>query len=458
MTATGQPARDQSPPAGAEPAADWSHDGLRRWLAARFGLRDPRLARVSSGNSRQIWIAADAAGAPGSPRLLVRAEFRPGLSAEYSLAREAALYAALNDIGARVPALRGASADGAVLVTDVLAGETSLRQLSPGERTAVLRDFLSCLAAVHAAGLAPFTRDGLLLGRPVPGDLAGCLTAELDTWEAAMRAAGGPPGPLLELGLRWLRENVPAQAGPLALVQGDAGPGNFLHHAGAVTGLIDWEFAHPGDPLEDMAWVIMRGVLDQVPDITALVAEHCATRRLDDPPSRLGYFLALVLWKVMVIRHRMTGDLTLNVGRNIFYRLVHQRMFIEVIARNLGVPEPEAGPLPALPAERGWLYDFGVSQLKDVALPGAGDEAARASLAGLVRVLRYLKAWDAGADWITGKESPRNADDLARDIRHGSLSCADAFAVVAPRTVREFTLCARFMGGANRMENRIWRD
>lgn len=438
-----------------EPAgsAGWSQDALRAWLGARFGLRDPVLASVSAGNSRQIWIATDAAlasGSPGSPGLLVRAQFKPGLSLAYSLSREAAIYAALNGVGARVAGLRGLSDDGMVLVMDVLPGQAGLRGLGIGERGRVLREFLACLGEVHAAGLGPFARDGCLFGRAMPASLADCVAEELAIWEAAMREAPGEATPLLEFGLRWLRENVPGQSGGLALVQGDAGPGNFLHEAGAVTGLIDWEFAHPGDPLEDMAWIIMRGVLDRVPEIWEVVAEHCAASGIDTSPARLGYFLALVLWKVMVIRHRMTGDLTANVGRNIYYRLVHQRMFVEVMAGNLGVPEPAPGSPPtSRETERSWLYDFGVHQLKDVALPAVADEAVRPPLAGLVRVLRYLKAWDASADWILGDQASGPAGELSHAIRTGELSCSAAFALVAPRVVREFAACAHLLGAGH---------
>ncbi len=40
------------------------------------------------------------------------------------------------------------------------------------------------------------------------------------------------------------------------LVHGDFGPNNALLDpaAGQVTGLLDWEWAHAGDPVEDLAW------------------------------------------------------------------------------------------------------------------------------------------------------------------------------------------------------------
>ena len=44
--------------------------------------------------------------------------------------------------------------------------------------------------------------------------------------------------------------------GSLVLVHGDYGPQNTLLDAAAreVTAVVDWEWAHAGDPLEDLAW------------------------------------------------------------------------------------------------------------------------------------------------------------------------------------------------------------
>src|SRR3546814_12125836 len=73
--------------------------------------------------------------------------------------------------------------------------------------------------------------------------------------EALMAAGSGGArlDPLVSRALEWLRANVPADDGPVVLVQGDTGPGNFLSEEGKVTGVIDWELAHLGDPMEDIA-------------------------------------------------------------------------------------------------------------------------------------------------------------------------------------------------------------
>lgn len=65
------------------------------------------------------------------------------------------------------------------------------------------------------------------------------------------------PFPALELGLRWLERNAPLGR-PLTLVHGDFRTGNFMITPEGLSGILDWEFAHFGDPLEDLAWLCLR--------------------------------------------------------------------------------------------------------------------------------------------------------------------------------------------------------
>jgi aminoglycoside phosphotransferase (APT) family kinase protein len=67
----------------------------------------------------------------------------------------------------------------------------------------------------------------------------------------------GAPRPALEWGLRWLELNAPP-AGDLVLVHGDFRTGNFLVDADGLCGILDWEFARWGDPLEDVGWFTAR--------------------------------------------------------------------------------------------------------------------------------------------------------------------------------------------------------
>jgi prepilin-type processing-associated H-X9-DG protein len=416
-----------------QPAAD-----LAEWVARTVGVPSVRLERLTSGNSRQMWLAGPTtpgAAAPWVVRVQVADDSLP-----YTLAREGRIYAALNDVAGPAPALRGARADGRALVMDRLSGDADIQQVAPAERTALVADLLGRLADVHRSPLNE--RLGDLFPDEGTDDLATSIAGELDRWEAIMRGAEAPPDPLLEFGLRWLRTSVPPATRAPVLVHGDAGPGNFLFADGRVTGLIDWELAHASEPTEDLAWITLRCALDDVPGVDALITDYCRTTGEPADPTRLAYYQALVLWRVMVIRHVAVGDLSRNLGRNIFYRLMHRRMFIDVMAGALGVAEPTVPVVPTEPTERSWLYDACVHHLKHTALPAIDDPAASGPTAGLIRVLRYLRLWD-----IAGPAGTGTGPDLATRIRTGSVDDVDGFAEVATAVLFEHELCRDIIGG-----------
>jgi aminoglycoside phosphotransferase (APT) family kinase protein len=60
--------------------------------------------------------------------------------------------------------------------------------------------------------------------------------------------------PALELALRWLARNEPARESERTLVHGDYRIGNVLVGDDGLAAILDWEFAHIGDPIEDVAW------------------------------------------------------------------------------------------------------------------------------------------------------------------------------------------------------------
>jgi aminoglycoside phosphotransferase (APT) family kinase protein len=44
----------------------------------------------------------------------------------------------------------------------------------------------------------------------------------------------------------------------LALVHADYRTGNFLYDKTGITGILDWEMAHAGDPIEDLGWLVIK--------------------------------------------------------------------------------------------------------------------------------------------------------------------------------------------------------
>jgi aminoglycoside phosphotransferase (APT) family kinase protein len=82
---------------------------------------------------------------------------------------------------------------------------------------------------------------------------------ELEHWERVLDEDEVCPQPIIRAAIRWLRANPPPPAQKLSVVHADYRSGNFLFDAdGRIHAILDWEMAHLGDALEDLAWSLNR--------------------------------------------------------------------------------------------------------------------------------------------------------------------------------------------------------
>lgn len=82
---------------------------------------------------------------------------------------------------------------------------------------------------------------------------------ELGHWAALLARDAREPQPIAEAAIRWLRAHPPPPAQRVGVVHGDYRTGNFLvDPSGEIRAILDWEMAHLGDPLEDLAWGLNR--------------------------------------------------------------------------------------------------------------------------------------------------------------------------------------------------------
>ena len=93
--------------------------------------------------------------------------------------------------------------------------------------------------------------------KPVERDQA--WRRELDHWTRVIDEDELAPQPIIRAAIRFLERNPPPPPLRLHVVHGDYRTGNFLYDKeGNVRGILDWELAHLGDPLEDLAWSLNR--------------------------------------------------------------------------------------------------------------------------------------------------------------------------------------------------------
>jgi aminoglycoside phosphotransferase (APT) family kinase protein len=67
----------------------------------------------------------------------------------------------------------------------------------------------------------------------------------------------GEPHPAIELGLHWVKDRLPRHREPV-VAHGDWRIGNIAVDEDGIVAVLDWEFAHLADPVEDLAWPLVR--------------------------------------------------------------------------------------------------------------------------------------------------------------------------------------------------------
>jgi len=113
------------------------------------------------------------------------------------------------------------------------------------------REFFTVLGKL--ARIDPYDTD--LIDIVLAPDLEECWSRELDHWEQVLTEDALEPQPIATAAIRRLRANRPPPPRRLSIIHGDFRHGNFLHDGrGRITAVLDWELAHIGDPIEDLAW------------------------------------------------------------------------------------------------------------------------------------------------------------------------------------------------------------
>jgi aminoglycoside phosphotransferase (APT) family kinase protein len=227
------------------------------------GLAVDAMERISGGASRETYrfrARWSQAGAAHERRMILRRD-PPASLIETERRTEFEAYRAFHGSAVPVPEMLWLEeADGPLdhpfFIAEELAGfQAAPQMLFSGAYDAVLPTvaqrkwaILGEIAKADPAAL------GLTSVMETPA-LDACWRRELDYWEGVLDRDQAEPLPIVRAAIRWLRANPPPPAQKLSVVHGDYRTGNFLYdEAGEIHGVLDWEMAHLGDPLEDLAW------------------------------------------------------------------------------------------------------------------------------------------------------------------------------------------------------------
>ncbi|KWV93935.1 tyrosine protein kinase [Erythrobacter sp. AP23] len=228
-------------------SAEALEQGLARALA-RAGRQAPEgLRRLTGGATMESWRFSSG----GEDYVLRRA---PSLSfmegRPFGHETEAAIIRAAHSAGVTAPEiiveLEPGDGIGSGFVMRALSGTPDPRAiLKMRDPDRLLREVARDLAGIHG-----------LQRSALPKDVPEMDYAEAVEELAEQFAEAGGDRPIIALGLKWLRDNLPARVEPV-LNHGDYRLGNLLAEDSHLTGVLDWELAHFGDRHEDLAFGCM---------------------------------------------------------------------------------------------------------------------------------------------------------------------------------------------------------
>ena len=239
---------------------------LALWLARELGATRVAIAEavvLQGGAVQENWrleVESEDGAHPGRHSWVLRTDAAARIPLSIDRASEFAVLQAAHQAGVPVAGPIARCAD-----PDVIGAPFLVQRLAPGiaQGRRIVRDSRitefgpplaeelgRALARIHAITPSSVTLPSFTLPmRPAAHAEVQRLRAALDT--------SADPRPALEYVLAWLDRNAPERR-PLALVHGDFRTGNYLVDDGRLTAVLDWEFAHWGDPAEDIGWLCAR--------------------------------------------------------------------------------------------------------------------------------------------------------------------------------------------------------
>jgi aminoglycoside phosphotransferase (APT) family kinase protein len=295
---------------------------LEGWLTEKLGhpVRLNEVRQLAGGASRDTWAldAIISSGPEAGQHPLVLRRDLGGEIDDLALSRkqEFQLLEVAHEQQVRVPRPRWLCMEAEVLgtpffVMDRLEGEAVGRRVVRLPELAEARQHLPRQMGEQLARIHRIRIDDPRLGS-LPGPDAGTspVHTTLNRFAGQLREAQ-EPHPVLDLAIRWLRQRPP-DCPELVLVHGDFRIGNLMVGREGLRGVFDWEFAHLGDPHEDLAWPCVRswrfgqedrplgGVGDLAPFLEAY--EQGTGRTVDRQAVRYWEILGNLRWAVGCIR------------------------------------------------------------------------------------------------------------------------------------------------------------
>lgn len=325
-------------------------DGTLEWIEATGGGEITRLERHVA--RREAWVV-DVTRPDGSVLegfLRIEREV-PGPDSATSLLKETRIIEALGRTDIPVPEVYGRNDTLGCTLFERVRGRSDIDKLTDArQQRAVMEDFIKVMARMHtldldALGLAPY-----MPFHPTTPEEAALADVDLALrqWDHFL---AGYCDPLITYAVDWLRRNVPSSLARVSLVQGDTGPVNFMFDGDRVSAVIDLEWGHFGDPLEDIGNFCVREFWNPSGGLDGLFHLYERESGIPYTKSSAQYYRVQQNVRGMIPIHYVTVNAhpRESVAWFLCYRYVGDRATCESIAEAAGITVER----PTMPSDDG---------------------------------------------------------------------------------------------------------
>jgi len=407
---------------------------LVAWVERTLGAPITSATRPEVGGSRATWFVV-----AGTTEAVLRLEAGSAFSGtEVDVAREAVVYRALASTPVPVPTVMGVAPGGAAILLERLPGSSDI---APDACDSVLADFVDVLATLHALDVGALD----LPGFEVPHTPEDHARLDLSSWASLATGAHLPLDALARYAGAYLLAHPPVTVARTSLLQGDTGIGNFVASDRRVRGLVDMEFAHVGDPMDDIAWVLMRGLGD---DTEPLLARYSERSGIPLDRSSITYYS-------VAVRFRCVITTTLAIARGggargwAAYLMATERFLRELattLARHVGVTVAEVELPEEPPTARTPWYDELLDGIR-AGVRGIDDPDLREHTRNEQILVHYLRAYDRLGPAL---------DALDRDDAMASRVDPDDVAAVEAAGARADEVALRYLLRRRQRQQALW--
>ena len=382
-------------------------EGTVEWIAEVGGGEITALHRHVA--RREAWVV-DVTRPDGTVlECFLRLERVPaGPRSSTSLVRETRIIQALASTDIPVPDVYGVNHELHCTLFERVKGRSDIDKIDdPRQQRAVMEDFIRVIARMHQLDLDELDLTDVMPYIPTTPQEAALNDVDLalEQWSSFLATYHDP---LISYGVRWLRDNAPTTIARLSLVQGDTGPVNFMFDGDRVSAIIDLEWGHFGDPLEDLGNICVREFWNPSGGLTGLFTLYEQESGIPYTKFAAQYYRVQQNVRGMIPIHAISVNAHPRESLAWFlcYRYLGDRATCESLAEAAGLVV-ERPMMPVDEGDRDILSEAAVWSLERDVEPHLSDPFARSRVGDasiLIRIMDRKRRYGATLDAIECEE------------------------------------------------------